>query len=191
MAAALVTAVTLAACDDVPLLPQWSADIYVPLGASNVGNIPSGTVIPSNSFANVPGAVRSVPLDGTAADILTEALDEAAPIIRLEVRVTKTANLSLALSDTVFLAGSAAGLATATVYEFITMGSAATLQVDTLQLDAAGINLIRQLVFTGDSLFLQARGRVTSGPAPVTVQNTDSINVKIGVLVRVPIARGN
>lgn len=192
LAGALVTCITIAACGDIPLLPQWDTDFYVPLGASNVnnGNLPPGTVIPPSSSASVPGPIRDVPMDGTIADLLDQVLDDAAPVLRLQVTITKSANLALAVSDTIYLAADTAGLATTQIKNGLTMPAGTTSQTDTLTLGANAIALLKQLTGSNGTLRVQARGRVSSGGSSVTVQNSDSLHVKIGLLVRVPVAGG-
>ena len=183
----------MAACGDVPLLPQWDADFLVPLGASNVnnGNLPPGTVIPPSSSANVPGPVRDVPLDGTIADLLKQVLDDANPTLRLQITVTKSANLaSLAVADTIYLAADTAGLATTTVKQGITVAAGQTSVTDTLTLGANAVALLKQITNANGTMRMQPRGRVTSGASAVTVQNSDSIHVKVGMFVRVPVAGG-
>ena len=189
LAVACVTAVTLA-CDDVPLLPQWEADFYAPLGNDNVTLPPPGTVVPASSSISVPGDIRAVPMDGFAGDVLGEVLGDSAPNIRLEVRIAKTANLSASLADTIYFAASSAGLASTTIAEGIAMAAGATELVDTLQLGTNAINLLKQQWNANDSLYLQARGRVATGGSAITIQSGDSINVRVGLLVRVPVAGG-
>ena len=189
-AAVFVTAVTLG-CSDIPILPQWDADFYAPLGGTNLSGVTPGLVIPAGQSANVPGPVRTLPMDGTAAQILDEALSIPTPVIRLQVRLTKTANLTVALADTLFFAADSASLATTAVRGGLSMAAGETSRVDTLALGSGFDNLIRQLTNAKGTLWMQARGRITSGASPITVAAGDSINVQVGLLIRVPVAGGN
>ncbi len=188
IAAASVTAVTLG-CGDIPILPQWDADIYAPIGASNLTGV-SGT-IPASTSVPVTGDIRSLGLDGTAGQVLDEVLDDAAPAIRIELRVSKTPNLALVFADTIFLAADQASLATTPVRAGIAMGAAETARVDTLDNIPGLVPLLQQLVAAEGTLWMQVRGQVVSGASPVTVQPTDSIHVRAGLLVRVPVTGGN
>jgi len=188
LAAASVTAVTLG-CGDIPILPQWSADLYAPIGGSTISGV-TGT-IPASSSVAVTGDIRTLGMDGTAGQVLDQVINDAAPSIRLEVRVVKTANLTLSFADTLFLASSQAGLATTTVKRGIVMGANETTRVDTLDNIPGFIPLLQSIVDTKGTLWMQARGNVASGGSAVTVQPTDSIHVTVGLLVRVPVTGGN
>lgn len=184
-----MTAVTLG-CSDIPFLPQWEADFYAPIGGSNLGGVTPGLVIPAGQSASVPGNVRSLSMDGTAGDLLGEVVDDATANIRVEVRLTKTANLTITLADTLFFAADSVSLATTAVRGGLTMGPAETSRVDTLALGQGFIDLVRQQVNANGTLWMQARGRITSGATPITVAAGDSIHIQVGLLVRVPVAGG-
>lgn len=192
IAATGVTLVTLG-CGDIPILPQWDADLYAPIGSANHSGV-SGT-IPANTTVPVGGEVRRLEMDGTAGQVLDQVLsdwlNEAADRIRIEVRVAKSANLAVGLADTLFLAADSASLATTTVKDGIVMPAGATVFVDTLDAIPGLIPLVQQLVDAEGTLWMEARGSAASGANPVTVQPGDSIHVQIGLLIRVPVTRGN
>jgi len=188
IAAASVTAVTLA-CGDIPILPQWSADLYAPIGGTTLSGA-SGT-IPANTSVPVTGQVRSLGMEGTAGDILNQVVNDVAPSIRMEVRLTKTANLAMSFADTLVFAADQASLATSSVRGGILMGAAETALVDTLDNIPGLITLLQQVSSANGTLWMQAQGQVTTGASPVTVQPTDSIHVTVGLLVKVPVAGGN
>jgi hypothetical protein len=189
--AALVTAVTLG-CSDVPILPQWDADVYVPITAGNLSIPGAGTVIPANtSTPGITGPARSLSLAGTAGEALNQVLDSLATNVRLEVRVKKSANLAASVADTIFLAADQPGLATTSVQIGFSMAVAETSLVDTLQLTPSAVNLISALVQSDGTLWMQARGTSRTGATPVTIQATDSVFARVGLLIAVPVAGGN
>ena len=189
-AAVFVTAVTFG-CNDVPILPQWDADFYVPVSAGKLSLPGAGTVIPANTQSPpLNGPIRSAPMDGTTGDLLNQVLDSLATNVRIELRVKKSANLTASLADTIYLSSDSAGLASTNVTNGFAMSVGDTAVVDTLQMGAAQVNLIRTLVQAKGTLWMQARGRATTGGAPVTIQATDSIHVRVGLLIAVPVAGG-
>jgi hypothetical protein len=190
IAAIGVTTLTFG-CGDIPILPQWDADLYAPIGAANLAGVTPGLLIPGGTALTVAGPVRRLDMDGTAGDALGEVLDDAAPVIRLEVRLTKSANLAVSLADTIYLAADSASLATTPVLGGVAMGAGETTRTDTLDNIPGLVPLLQGLVNSGGTLHLQARGRVANGGSDVTVQATDSIHVQVGLLVRVPVTSGN
>jgi len=183
-------AVTLA-CNDVPLLPQWDADFYVPVTAGKLSIPGAGTVIPANTASpSVNGPIHSASMAGTTGDLLNKVLDSLATNVRIEIRVKKSANLAASLADTIYLAADSAGLASTTVANGFAMATTDTAIVDTLVMGAAQVNLIHSLVMASGTLWLQTRGHATTGASPVTIQATDSIHVRVGLLVAVPVAGG-
>jgi hypothetical protein len=189
IAATGVTLVTLG-CGDVPFLPQWDADLYATIGAANLTGVTPGLVVPGGTSVNVSGPLRSVPMDGTTGAALGEALDAAAQVIRLEIRVTKTPNLALALADTIVFAADSTLLATSPVLGGITMAPGETFRVDTLSNIPGLVPLLQQLVDNDGTLYTRTRGRVSNAGGPLTVQPTDSIHVRLGLLIRVPVTGG-
>jgi len=189
-AALLVTSVTLG-CGDVPLLPQWTVQLYAPIGGSNLNGFVSGTPIPPGASVATPSAVRSVPMDGVTGDALDKALELTAPAIAFQFTVTKSASLQVSLADTLFLASDSASLATSTIASGFAMPAGATTITDTLALGPTAISLLQQLVAADGTLWLQVRGRASyPGSSPYVVQPTDSVHVKVALLIKVPVAGG-
>jgi hypothetical protein len=190
IAAAGVTLVTLG-CGDIPILPQWDTYLYATIGTGNLAGVTPGLVIPAGTGVNVTGPIRTLAMDGTTGAALTEVLDNASQDIRLEIRVTKTANLSVVLADTIVFAADSASLATSTVLGGIAMASTETFRVDTLASIPGLVPLLRQLVDSEGTLHAQTRGRVANGSGSITVQATDSIHVRLGLLIAIPIGGEN
>jgi hypothetical protein len=95
------------------------------------------------------------------------------------------------VNDTIYLAADTAGLGTTPVKNGFVMPAGSTSQTDTLTLAANAVTLLKFLTGSNGTLRVQSRGRVSSGGSAVTVQPSDSLHVKIGLLVRVPVAGGN
>jgi len=181
-AAATVTCVTLA-CKDVPLLPKWNADWYLPLTSQGVallgpfpGSVPPGT----------PAIVRSdtleQSLDGAIGDLLQQPLSDG----RLIVTLSKSVPISGA--DTVFLSSARTAVPVDTFGVSFLAGDQSV--TDTIPISSAGLSLLSSQASNGGSIWIRLHGRASyNGTGNLTITSADSIGVKLAVLATIAVSR--
>lgn len=189
LAAAFVIGITMG-CDDVPLLPKWDADWYVPL--------PSSAIRLNATFPPVPIPPGT---SATVADTLPQGLDDSVGDLfdrtirtaSLIVTLTKPASLRFSASDTVNVSNTLAGLSNAAsdrIQLALAFAAGDTAVTDTVAMSAASILMIQQTAANGGTLHVEIRGRVTyAGPGNYTVQPGDSIGVRLAILARIPVSQ--
>jgi len=180
--AATVTCVTLA-CKDVPLLPKWDADWYLPLTSQGVallgpfaGSVPPGTSA-SVSFLPLPQS-----LDGAIGSLLQQPLSNG------RVIVTLSKGLPVSGADTVFLSGTSGGVPVDTFAVAFAAGDASV--TDTIPIGSAGLSLLSSQASSNGSIYIQLRGRISyNGAGNLTVTSADSIGVKLALLATIAVSR--
>jgi hypothetical protein len=185
-----VTTVTLG-CKDIPLLPTWDADWYVPLTSRGVslsgpfggfgGTVPAGTSVPFSS------AVQQQSLDGAVGGVIDQEVRGA------EVIVTLTKTLAISTDDTIFVAASAADLTNAAATRVVVPTSLAAADqrvTDTVAIGQAELTMLRNVASAGGDIYVQLRGQATwAGPGTLTVTSTDSIGMRLALLTRIAVSR--
>lgn len=180
-AAACVICVTTA-CNDIPLLPTWDSDWYLPIPsqaiALPVGVIPNGTPPQSVSFPP-----QQQDLDDAVGALLKQDLSNAQVIMT----ISKTVDLSG--SDTLFIAAAAADLTNAGATRIVipfTLTTADRTVVDTVALTAVGLGLLQSVADNDGTLHIQMRGTVQNNSGgTVTTTSADSIRVKLAMLATI------
>jgi len=187
VAVALATTVTLG-CEDVPLLPTWDADWYVPVASQGIDLLgPFAASVPAGTSANVSFAAQQQSLDGAIGGILEQEVRSA------QVILTVTKTLAVSADDTLFIAGSAADLTNAAAVRIlvpVALTAADVSVTDTVPVDPAGLALLQTTAQNGGSIFVQLRGQATwAGPGSLTVTANDSIGVRLALLARIAVSR--
>jgi hypothetical protein len=183
--AGVLAVIATAGCGDIPLLPQWSADWYLPLASERVDqlfgpttvSVPGGTTSPSVGFGPI-----TQPLDEGVGSILESGIDSARVIMSL------SKSLPLSTSLTLEVAGSIPDLGGPGAINFpINMSDTDTQVEDTLTLNAAQLNMISQ----ADTFAIRVSGTVSNpvGAGNVTVNPTDGINVRLAIIATIPVSR--
>jgi hypothetical protein len=185
LTAACALTIALAACEDIPLLPRWDADWYVPLPSQAIsvpfsGSIPAGVGAPA-SFT------EQQEMEGSIGDILRETLRGATVIITL------TKSVALQVDDTLVVSNNAADTlnpAAAPIFMSLAMATTDTETDDTLVVSQAGIDMLRATAEAQGTLFVHVRGQLSNpGPGSVTVNPSDSIGVRIALIARIAMSR--
>ena len=181
-AAATVTCVTLA-CKDMPFLPKWDADWYVPLTSQGVVLLgPFAATVPPGTSANVSFTPLQQSLDGTIGSVLREELSNASIIVQL----TKTVPISGA--DTLFLASGPAAVPSDTIP--VSFAASDVSKTDTVALSGSGLAMIRNQAQSSGSIYVLLSGRVSyAGPGNLNITSSDSIGVKLALLATIAVSR--
>lgn len=176
-------------CEDVPLVPKWDADWYLPV-ASEAIRLDKGfppVPIPSGTAATIADTSQQG-LDEGVGQLLERQVREARMILTL----AKSASLEFSLADTLVLAGSEVDLGNPAAQRIvipITLGATATSRTDTAAVSSGGIAMLQQVAEAGGQLFVELRGRVAyEGSSSYTVQPTDTIGVKLAILARIGVS---
>jgi hypothetical protein len=191
VAGAAIVAVLAAGCEDVPFVPKWDADWNVPLPSSAIylqssfGTLP----IPPGASANISFPPQQQTLDEAVGEVLRRDLRAASLILTL----TKSANLQFSATDTLFVAASQADLTNAAANRIVvpvTFAASDVAVTDTTAVTSGGLTMLQTVAGSpGGELWIQLRGRATfEGSGFYTVQPTDSIGVKLALLVRIGVS---
>jgi hypothetical protein len=172
-AAVAVICVTTAC--DVPVLPQWDTNWYVPLPSTAMA-LPPGP-IPNGASANVSFPTQQQSLDESIGSLLKNAADTGSVILTL----SKTLNLSGV--DTLFISASSAGLdvpGAGRILIPVSFTAADRTVVDTVSTSLA---LVQNTADANGDLFIRLRGSVSNNTGgTITVTTADSIKVKLALL---------
>jgi hypothetical protein len=194
LAAGLLAAAAVSvsvACQDVPLLPKWDADWYIPLPSEAIalggaGGVFPGTVPPGTS-ANISFPPQTQQLDESVGSLLRQELSNG----RIIVTLTKT--LAVSGSDTLFIAPDQASLTvnTASVIVVPVAFTATDLSVtDTATVLPSGLTMLKNVADAQGTLWIQLRGQVSyNGSGNLTVTAADSIGVKLAMLATIAVSR--
>lgn len=183
--AGALAALAASGCGDIPLLPQWEADWYLPLASQRIDSLLGATtvVLPAGApSANVGFGPITQDLDAGVGSLLENDILAARVIMSL----TKT--LPLATSLTLGVAGTAGGLGGPGAINFpINMSTTDTQVEDTLTLNAAQLSMIS----TAAQFVIQVTGTISNptGSGNVTVAPTDGIEVRLAIIATIPMAR--
>lgn len=191
LAAGVLALLAAPACNDVPVLPKWDAEWYVPLPSQAIalggaGQFPIGVPIPPGTSASVSFPVQSLALDQAIGRILRQQLSNGRVILNV---VTPFA---LDGADTLFVAADPASLTnpadTARIVVPFTLVASQSSITDTVGI-TQGLSVLSTAAQNDASLYVQVRGRVTySGTTSRTVTAADSIGVRLALLTRIGIS---
>lgn len=177
----------LAACGDIPILPQWDADWYVPLPSQNISLRPASGLPVLNGTTYPISFNVTQPVDDAMGQILSQELGAASLIVSLR----KTINLYT--NDTLIIANSAAGLTTANdsaIVMTVGLATADTLSVDTIVVGPKPLRMLRNLGTDGGTLHIKLSGIAgNNSGSSITVAPTDLLGARIAVVVRIPVSR--
>lgn len=174
----------LQACD----LPKWDADFNVPLPSQRIRLDSAFGVssIPPGASADISFPDKRAGLDESLGDLLKEVL--AARLI-----ATITTTVPFDGQDTVFVAGTSADLTNPNATRIalpMQLQPATLVRVDTISVTAAAVAMLKARAEAGDSLHVQMRGRMTyPGPGTRNLTPTDSVGVRLELLIRIPISK--
>jgi hypothetical protein len=176
IAGALVLA--LSACEDVPFLPRWDADWYVPLPTQSV-TVPFAGVVPPGASGQV-GFTETQDMEGAIGDVLSQSLRGATVIVTLTKQVNLAADFTVQISSDV---------ASGTITLLASMGASDTQVEDTLVVDAAGVAMLNATGESGGTLTIQMNGTVSNpSGSSVTVTGGETIEVKIALIARIGVS---
>ncbi len=187
LAAAFVTGVTMG-CVDVPLLPTWDADWYVPLSSQRIGLLgPFPAAVPPGTSAQVSFPPQQQSLDDAAGSILDQEMRSA------NVVLTLSSSIPLDGADTLFIAATSADLTNGSAQRVvvpITLVASVPTFTDTVAVTADGLTMLKNAAAAGGDIFIQLRGSVTyPGPGIRTITASDSIGVRFALLARIAVSR--
>lgn len=191
IAAALsaLAAGAVVACADVPFVPRWDADWYVPLPSQSISlppYFPSIIVNPGDS-ADVSFPDQALDLQAAIGDLLQQTIRSAN--VSLELRYT----ISLGGNATLVVAGSQADLGNASATRIVfpmTLNPATRSASDTITVTSAGIQMIASAANSGNPLWVRFTGRVRyQGSSPDTLSSTDTLGVRAALLTRIAVSR--
>lgn len=192
LALGTLACLAVAACEDIPLLPQWEADWEIPLPSQTIvlpNEFPGATVPQGTSFpVDFPAQEQSLG-DALAAFSLDETLREGTEVA---VTVTKPASTNLAIDATLYVGESTLALNDVeprTIRLALAIAAAGTAASDTVLLSAAQLAMIQQLASTDGSLWVQLRGTATAGAGGHTFSSTDTLSVRAQLFARVAVSR--
>lgn len=206
LALAGATAATVfAACKEPPFAPRWDAPWYLPLSTQSIALsdmvppsplnvIPPNTPLP-DSFPAQQQDVSGV-LETVLKNIVTDPARCTSPVTPSLscdlVKLTVQKTTPVAVTDTLFVASSRAGLnaATAGTVVFpISLAAATTAATDSMYLTQASVQMLQQAGENSTPLFVQLRGTVTNpGPSNVTITAADTIGVNLSATITVAVS---
>ncbi|OGT94992.1 MAG: hypothetical protein A2083_05640 [Gemmatimonadetes bacterium GWC2_71_9] len=190
LAAGALALLAAPACNDVPVLPKWDAEWYVPLPSQSIAlggadRFPIGVPIPPGTSASVSFPVQSLALDQAIGRILRQPLSDGRAI------VTIATPFALDGADTLFVAADSTALtnpAAARIVVPFTLVASQSSITDTVEI-TQGLSVLSTAAQNDASLYVQVRGRVTySGTASQTVTAADSIGVKLALFTRIGVS---
>jgi hypothetical protein len=191
LAAGALALLAAPACNDVPVLPKWDAEWYVPLPSQSIalggaGRFPIGVPIPPGTSASVSFPVQSLALDQAIGRILRQPLSNGRVILNVATP------FALDGADTLFVAADSASLTnpaeTARIVVPFTLVASQSSITDTVEI-TQGLSVLSTAAQNDASLYVQVRGRVTySGTTSRTVTAADSIGVKLALFTRIGVS---
>ena len=189
---ALACTVLAGACKDIPVLPQWDADWYLPLPSQRI-NLDSAATA-AFGFDSVPPN-QSFPFSWTLSQEMNGAIGELLKkdIVggHLIMTLTKSAGLQLGFNDTLFVSGAATGTPHGTIVFGLNMLPADLAAVDTIVLDTTNINMLSAVAndTTGhDTLYVRIRGRGYTGNSWVRL-SSDTLAIRAALLARIAVSQ--
>lgn len=189
LVAGALAAVGAAGCNDVPLVPKWDADWYVPMASQTI-QLPNGT-IPGGVSVSDSFPTQAQDMGDAAGQVLSRDLRSASVIFTLDK------NVDVSVADTLFIAASAADLGNPNATRIVlpvTMNASATTTSDTVAVIQSGLTMLANVAEAAGTLFIQMRGTVSNpGPGSVTIDNSNNtIDVRLALLARIGVStRGN
>lgn len=184
---ALACAAVAAGCGEVPVLPQWDADWYVPLPGQSVnfGSVYTGPV-PPNTSLNYSTSPDSEGMNGAIGDILKKDLKGGSIILTL------TKHTQVAIADTLFVGESEAALTAGnprTILFAARMQAADTMAVDTTVITATNLQMLSAVANSNGKLYLKVSGTFATGASGATLSSTDSLGIRTALVARIAMSR--
>lgn len=181
-------ALVVAACGDVPVLPQWDADWYVPMPSQSVdfGTAFGGSSVPAN-FGFPFSYTDSLDMNGAIGDLLQKDLRSASVIMGLSkhTQVSTTDTLFVGESDAALTAGN-----TRTILFVLNMTVSDTGVTDTTVITANNIQMLTDVANSpSGKLHIKVVGRASTGSSPVTLTSADSLAIRTALVARIAMSR--
>ncbi len=184
---ALACAVGVAACGEVPVLPQWDADWYLPLPSQtvNFNSFYSGP-LPANTGFNWSPAPTTQSLSGAIGSLLKKDLRTGQVILTLrkKTQVNLLDSLFVGSCSTCLTAGN-----TGTILFVLSMQAADTIFVDTTVITPANVAMLSSVANANGPLWIKISGRASTGATPITITSADTMSVKPAMVARVAMSR--
>lgn len=190
-AAGLSLAALLAGCEDVPLVPRWDADWYVPLPSQAIRLNPTAVPVP------VPAGSPAVTISDTSQQSLDESigaiLDRDLRAASLIVTLSKSPSLQFSAADTIIVASSQVDLgnsaSTSRIVVPLVILAADASVTDTAAISQASITMLRTAAQNDGTLYIEVRARTQyQGSTTYQLQPTDTIGVKLAMLARIGVS---
>ncbi|MGA2130102.1 MAG: hypothetical protein ABSG05_00600 [Candidatus Pacearchaeota archaeon] len=186
--AAMATA--FASCKDVPFMPRWDTDFYMPLStrAIYLKDYFQFGFIPSGISANVSFSPEKQELPGVVRDALKNIETNST-----RARTVLTLNLSkstpITTSDTILITKDSASLTNPGLEDIVfpvNLGSNDTLVTDSIQLTMPSIRMLQDAAYNGSPLWVQMRGYVSNDSSySIPINASDSITAKLSITARI------
>jgi hypothetical protein len=181
------------ACNDIPGIPKWDADWFIPLPSQTINlpdeanNVPS---LPPNAEFPIDFPIQQQAMDESFANFkLDETLREGT---RIELTLRKPSFTQIGTSDTLYIGESDAALVSSngrTIRVILSMGVSDTMVVQTLTISPANLDMIQDVARSGGNLSVQLRGRAVVGPSGHTFSSNDQLGVRVVLFARVAMSR--
>lgn len=190
-ASSLVALMSLgvAACSDIPLLPEWDTEWSFPLVSRTSDRLFGAltvTVRPGAAF-NVSFPAVKVQLDERLQALLGRQMTNASLVISISKVLQVAGNYTLAV------ASDSAGLHVmpdSGIALRFAISQVAHSTTDSADFSVAGLAMLQGVANSKGVLWIQLRGRTTyGGPGDLVIAPTDSINVQL--TLRATIASSN
>lgn len=202
--AGAAAATALAACKEPPFSPRWDAPMYMPLSTQSIALADFVPPSPLNVIppaASVPDSfpVQVQDVSGVLGDLLKNVVTDpsrcAAAALPgqacnlMTLSVTKTT--AVAVTDTLFVAGSPTGLnvlTTGTIVFPVSLTASPGTVTDSLYLSAPSLQMLLEAGQNKTPLYVQLRGTVSNpGASPVTITSADTIGVALSTSILVSV----
>lgn len=188
LCALLVSA--FASCKDIPFMPKWDVDTYMPVGTSTVylNRFFNFGMIPSGISAEISSAPKKQEMYGALRDALRSIETDSARA-RTVLTLSFAKRTPVYTTDTLFISSDSSslkGYGSGRIIFPISLETADTLKTDSIVLSQESISMLQNAAVRGNPLWIQTRGYV-SNPASSSIKITpaDSMNVNLDVTARI------
>ncbi len=188
LCAILVSAFT--SCKDVPFMPRWDIDTYMPLGTSAVylNDFFTFGLIPSGISAKISSVPKKYEMYGALRDALRSIETDSARA-RTVLTLSFAKRTPIYTTDTLFISSDSSGLnnyGKGNIIFPISLETTDTLKTDSIILPQESINMLQNAAGMGNPLWIQTRGYVSNqSSSSIKITSADSMNVNLDVTARI------
>lgn len=188
LCALLVAAFT--SCKDIPFMPRWDLDAYMPLGTNTVylDDFFTFGLIPSGISAKISSAPKKQDMYGAIKDVLRN-IETNPERARTILTLTFAKSTPISTSDTLFISpdsGSLSNYNSRGIIFPISLEANDTLKTDSMNLSQESINMLQKAASGGSPLWIQTRGYVSnSRSSSIKITSADSMKINLDVTARI------